>query len=389
MRGDELNTDFDNMEMTTKEIGDLYSDTFGNLPSRTVIHDPIGAKGPKRSLKQTIFKQQEDAIRKFFKLHNEKNFSLYDARDIVRKSLDVGDWSIPVYHLPEVQILQPQKTPLAELMPRVSVQNDTVKVQVVDEGGFPSVTWGSQGNTTSTQEFDYVDDASSYSVNSFSVKYYDTGVRIQDFLTLASQPLRNAVSVEETNVMHAMRIEEEKQLIQGDGSNAGTTNDSSGWPGLVDNNSAKESADPSGWSDTDWKEKTRELISDVEKHGGNRDNMVVVVPFDAYNDLANALDDFARYDLTTADELDFGFTTLAFENVPIMKSHGFSSSVGSQSSNDPFMIAVDLETSWLGTLRDTTLQPVPKQGPQELVAVDAYTANVAQAPKRIQWYKFS
>jgi len=377
--------------MATKNADTLKEQSFKDLDAGVTFHDPQGGRGQARSMKQEIYKWMKEAIDLFEEKHVEKGFSLYDAQQMVRKSLDSGDWALPVYHLPDVQVINPEQTPLADMLPRETIDNDTVKVQVVDEDGFPSVTSGLGGDTSSVRDWDYSD--ASYSTETFNVVGYNTGTLIEDKLALSSRVLRDATSIAQTNVVNAMRIHEEKQLIQGDGTNAGTSNDTSMWPGLVDQNTALSSySDPqANWSDSDWIENTRALITEVEKHGGNRNNTGVVVGFDAYNELANALTDFTRYEVQGTDTIDFGFDTLQVDGVPIYKSHGFSTEVGDDSltSNDPFMIAMDMGTQYIGTLQDVTLRPVPKTGPQEKVAVDAYTTLVSEAKPHIQWYKYS
>ncbi len=378
--------------LSNKSAQSLNKKSFDDLGAGVVFHDPLGVRGQARSMKQTMYEWMEDAIKLFEEKHIKKNFSLYESRDLVRKSLDSGDWDLPVYHLPDVQVINPELTPLADMMPRQTVDNDTVKVQVVDDGGFPSVTAGLGGDTSSVRDWDYAD--ASYSVESFDVIGYDTGTLIEDKLVLSSRVLRDATSVAQTNVVNAMRIWEEAQMIQGDGSNAGDANDSSGFEGLVDMNSSYDSfsqATVQGWSDDKWISKTRELITQVERKGGNRNNIAVLCGFDAYNYLANAMQDFTRYDVQGTDEIDFGFSTLNMDGVPVYKSHGFTDEIddGSVTSSNPFMIAVDMGSHYMGTLQDVTLQPVPKTGPQEKVAVDAYTTLVSEAKPHVQWYDFS
>jgi len=379
----EENVEFKSTSLTSKETTSLYKNTFGNIQPHEIYHDPTGARaGRPVNKKEDLFEAEKDVIEKFNELQR-KGFSVKQSIERIQKNLDTGDWSLPVYHLPEVSVVNPYRTPLADLMPRETVQNDTVKVQA--ETGVASPSWALESTADpGSQEYTY--GQGTYDTYSYSVIGYGLATVIEDKLQLASRSLRASESVVENSLMISMRYEEEKQIIQGDGT-SGNANDTSGWQGLRDLGTSYESVtDPTAIDNT---AKTRELIDECEDKGADRDNVLVVCDRVQYRNLKDDMTDFTRYEVTDEDEIGFGFRTMEFDGVPVTKSHGFTNTTGGLATGDPFMYAVDLGTNYVGALQDTTLKPLAKTGPQERIAIDSYTALVSEAQPHIQFYEKS
>lgn len=356
------------------ESKDIYKGEFNDLPDGAIYWDPAGFKAKKPvNYRDELFKSQEDLV-KAFDEEQKKGFSLSESIKTVRKNYDTGDWSIPVAHIPDVYVVQPELTPIADMIPRETTDSDTVKA--TRETDQPSVEMGTLENTSDTEgSYPYADGA--YSTKSFNVIGYGVASRLEDKMILASNQIRSTESVAEQAHMTAMRQEEERQIL------LGTSNDANGWDGFKDLGTTYESLDMSG-SDIDVKGKSRELIDEVEFQGGSRDSIVVVTDFESHRELRSELQDFTRYDMLNEDELGFGFSTLQVDGVPILKSHAINKQ-SNLATGDLSMVAADMSSNYMAMLQDISVKPLAKVAPQEQFATDAYGTLVSEAPSHIQY----
>lgn len=309
-----------------------------------------------------------------------KGFSVKESLTQVKKNLDTGDYTLPSYFLPELFIVQPQQTPVADMIPRETVQRKTVYAQYQSEE--PSVSWGLE-NTSDGGVHNYSRSDATYSENSYDVYGYGLSTIVEDKMILAQQTLRSAESQTQRAQMIAMRQSEEKQILFG---TSGYNGDGSGFSGFADKGTKYTSI--STGSGTDYLTKIRELIDEVEYQGGTRENIVVITDFETHQYLRNDLDDFTRYQMLDEDELGFGFSALEIDGVPVWKSHGIDKQ-SSLSSNNEFIFAVNMDSTYMGMLQDVTMKPLAKQGPYEEIATDAYGACVMEAPSHIQYIEKS
>lgn len=356
------------------EAKQIYKGEFNDLPDGAIYWDPAGFKSKKSvNYRDEIFKSQEDLVKEFDEYQN-KGFSLSESIKEVRKNYDTGDWSIPIAHIPDVYVVQPEQTPIADMIPRETTDSDTVKATREDDQ--PSIEMGTLENTSDTEgSYTYAD--GSYTTKSFDVVGYGVASRLEDKMILASNQIRSTESVAEQAHMTAMRQEEERQII------LGTSNDTNGWSGFKDLGTNYESLDMSG-SDINVLDKTRELVDEVEFQGGSRDSIVVVTDFESHRELRGELDTYTKYEMLDEDELGFGFSTLEVDGVPILKSHAITRQ-SNLSSGDLSMVAADMSSNYMAMLQDISVKPLAKVAPQEQFATDAYGTLVSEAPSHIQY----
>lgn len=368
--------------LSDAEIKSRYGGSFHDFKAHQRYFDPLGFRGEPINAKKDFYEADETILEKFDELQ-QKGFSVKQSIETIQKNLDTGDWSLPIYHLPEVSVVNPRITPLADLMPRETVQSDTVKVNAMT--AFPSPTWSVE-STGDPGDLSYTSTDATYTTYSYDIVGMEMVTHIEDKMRLASNQLTASQSVAETSLVNGIRYEEEKQMIQGDGT-SGNANSSDGWKGLVDlGNDYEDISDPTAMN---FEEKTRELINQCEEKGGDRNNMAVITDFTTYRNLCNELDDFTRYNVGDSDTLGFGFETLEFDGCPVYKSAGFANQAGSMSGDDPIMFAVDMSSNYLGMLNDVTIRPLARTGPQERIAVDSYSTLVSEAQPHIQFYSKS
>jgi len=351
-------------ETVRKETGNpdadkvLYSDPYGfstrgpvkknaiHYPSALFSGDGIGGDGW-----DEIYKRWND-------LRPGGDVTLWEAKQEIKKAMDTTSFSLPIFVSPEVYVSSGQNTPLADMIPRVAVQEETVEA---DE----QTAVGSVSSFTESGPYPTADD--SYANHSYSVVPYGRESEVTDLVQLAASSLRSTRSTTEEAMMRAMRQYEEVQMIQG------TNNDASGFSGfedLISTAGPDMSADLTG--STISVDDIYEANETLERQGANLDSVVHITTHSVLTDLKKELDDFTRFE-SPGDELDFGFRSLMVDGQPVLKSHGVNNTAGSRD-----LWSVDLSGWYMGMLQDATLHPLAKTGPTETFSVDAYGTLVGE-----------
>ncbi len=366
------------VNLSNKMKDTLYKDAFENLDERTTYWDPLGFRIPGGvNLKKEFTKRDKELFEKFDKYHLEEDCSVKDAADMVAKSeLTTGAWTIPTYYVPDAYVVNPQRTPFADLAPRETIDSDTINV-TMQKGEFDP-TWADEPTSyTSTSSED-----DKFEKKEYSIKFYGFETPITDKMSLASRSLRNPENAIQNLHMKSMRYAEEQQVFRGNGSTYGY--DTSGFEGLpnIQSDTIQKKSDPSNLS---WKEDLRSLINDTEAEGADRENLAIFTNFENYTNIANALDDYTRY-TEFGDELPFGFQTLEFDGIPIYKTKGIrDNTTVAGTTNEPYVFCVDMGSTFMGMLRDVTTTPLAKTAPLEKMATDAYGALASEATPHIQY----
>lgn len=382
----------------------MYKSSFGDLPDGTIYRDPAGwkvsdgvelqkdrwrqlATEPIASLSKHVSADEEPTLINAWNSLQQKGFSIEDTTDEIRKSLDTGDWTLPIDIIPEVFVVNPEQTPMADLMTRVTTQDDQVVATPVTndpepEFGLeaPDVTTDAQGNAV------YQNKDATYGDLTYQVEGYGMSMRTSDKMILSSANLRNAESTQEQSAVRGMRKKTERQIIHGTDTAQG--GDANGFEGFADlGTTISDLGDPSALLSTpeDVEDATRDVIEEAEYAGAPREDLAVVCGFDWHKTLRESLVNDVRYE--AGAEQAGAFTTLEFEDVPIYKSHAMDR-LGDIPSTETrnVVYAVNMNSTYLSMLRETSVNPLAKLGPQERFGVDAYGTLVAEAPSHIQSY---
>lgn len=357
-----------------KQSKSIYKNAFNDLPDSTTYWDPMGWRtGKSRNYRDELFEADKDLMKEFDE-HQQKGFSISDSIQEVRKNYDTGDWSIPIAHIPDIWVVNPEITPMADMIARETTDSDTIKA--TRETDQPGVTYALENTSDTEGSYTYAD--GSYSTKSFDVIHYGVASRLEDKMILASNQIRSTESVAQQAHMNAIRQSEERQIL------FGTNNDSDGFNGFQDLGTNDESLDASGGG-ISWLTKTRELIDKVEENGADRSSIAVVTNFETHRNLRDDLQDFTRYQMNNEDEIGFGFSTMEIDGVPVMKSHAMTNQ-SSLTTDEPSMFAVGMDAHYMGMLQDVSVKPLAKVGPQEQFATDAMGTLVSEAPSYIQYY---
>jgi hypothetical protein len=378
-----------------KSKGSMFKNSFGDLPDGTIYRDPAGFKtGESVELQKDFWEALtsepipalggKTVIEKWNELQR-KGFSIADTTEEIQKSLDTGDWTLPLDILPEVFVINPEQTPMADLMTRMATQDDEIVATPVEDDIEPSFGLEDPNvGTDSDGNYVYSYDQPTYGDLSYDVVGLGAATRISDQMILASANLRNASATQEQSLVRGMRKKMERQIIHG--TDAAEGGDANGWEGLNDIGSVvSDLGDPSSLSDADIEDYTRELIDEVEYQGAPRGDIAIVCGFEWHRRLRESLVDNVRYD--AGDEMAGAFTTLEFDDVPVYKSHAFTrlSDLGSSTTAAP-IYAVNMNATYLGMLQESSLEPLARLGPQERVSISSYGTLVSEAPSHIQSY---
>lgn len=358
-----------------KKSDSLYKGSFSDLPDKTVYWDPLGfRKGESVDLKKDFWEEyKEKGIVEDFDRMQEKGYPLSNTVEEIAKNYDTGDWNIPIFFVPEIRVSQPERTPVADNIPRVSVNSDTVNV--TEETDQPDPTFGLETTDDTEGSYDYAD--GTYTDHQYDIVGYGVASRLEDKMVLASDVLRATQSVAEQAHANGIRQTEERQILRG------TENDANGFNGMKDEGILLKTLDLA--SSQNWKEELRDLISEVEFQGGDRGNIAVIVDFDTFNSIANDLEDEVRY-TDPGEELGYGFQALLFDGVQIWKSNGLIKQDNIATDTDEtIMVAADMGSNYMAMLQDMTVKPLAKVGPQEQFATDVYGTFVSEAPSHIQY----
>jgi len=370
-----------------KNKDSMYARSFGDLPDGTIYRDPAGWKtnGEAIELQKDRFEQlarepvpeldhmvpdgETATVLKAWNEYQRSGFGPMETTREIRKNLDTGDWTLPLDIIPEVFVVNPEQTPMADMMTRVTTQDDTVVPTPLTD--HPDISWGLETLDDTEGSYDFSDPDYDETLE-FDVLGYGAATRLEDKLILSSSNLRNAESTQEQAFMRAMRQEEERQII------LGTDNNASGFDGFNDfiageAGTVSGDLDPDAANPEDYENATRSIIDDAEYAGAPTDTLAVVCDFDWHRNVRDALVSRQRYE-GGVTEVGSGFEAMTVDNVPVMKSHAIpriSDRADGSTYNQAY--AVNMDATYLSVLQETQVVPLAKTGPQERFAVDAYS----------------
>lgn len=362
----------------------LYKTTFGDLPEKTVYRDPAGFKtGEEVTLQKDRFRQLRDepafedgdSIIDRWNSLQRKGFDIETTTEEIRKNLDTGDWTLPLDIIPEVFVVNPERLPMADMMPRVSTQDDEVVPTPLTD--HPGIDWGLETTDDTEGSYTYSDPTYDDTL-SFPVEGFGAATRLEDKLILASNNLRNAESTQEQAFMRSMQQELERQIILGTNNNA---NGFVGFDDLITNDDGTivGDLDPDAANPEDFEAAAREVIDEAEYSGAPLDSLAVVCDFDFHKQIRDSLVSKQRYD-GGITEVGSGFESMTIDNVPIMKSHAITRSFDDSlhGTTNNAIYAVNLDATYLAMLQEPAVKPLAKTAPQEQFAVDSYGTLVSE-----------
>ena len=380
-----------------KEKDALYRKSFGDLPDGTVYRDPMGvrtegglgenpitlqkdrfeqlAREPVPELSGMVPNGETPTILKAWNNYQRSGFGIEETTRELRKNLDTGDFTLPLDIIPEVFVVQPEQLPLADMITRVTTQDDEVVPTPLTD--HPEMSFGLETTDDSEGSYDYVDPTYDDTV-SFDVIGMGAATRLEDKLILASSNLRNSESTQEQAMVRGAQQTLERQMI------LGTDNNSNGFDGLNDfiangeGDVVLDIGDPDSINPEDYEQATRDIIDAAEFDGAPRGSLAVVCDFDWHKEVRKSLVSQQRYE-GNITELGAGFETLTLDNVPVMKSNAIPrASEVSDGTTSNQAYTVNLDAHYLSVLQELSMKPLAKVAPQEQFAVDFYGCLTAE-----------
>jgi hypothetical protein len=380
-----------------RSADELYRKSFGDLADGTIYRDPMGAKtqgglgeNPITLQKDRFEQLARDAvpaldhmvpagetptILKAWNEYQKSGFGIEETTREIRKNLDTGDWTLPLDIIPEVFVVQPEQLPLADMIPRVTTQDDEVVPTPLTD--HPSMSFGLETTNDSEGSYDYVDPTYDDTV-SFDVIGMGAATRLEDKLILASSNLRNSESTQEQAMVRGAQQTLERQMIKG------TDNDASGFDGLNDFISSGEGdivldiGDPDSINPEDYEQATRDIIDAAEFEGADRGSLAVIVDFDWHKEVRKSLVSQQRYE-GNITEVGAGFSAMTLDDVPVMKTNAITRASGvadGETTNQAY--TVNFDAHYLSVLQELSMKPLAKVAPQEQFAVDWYGCLTAE-----------
>lgn len=379
-----------------KNSEQIYKSSFGDLPDGTIYRDPLGMKtGESVTLQKDRWEQLKNqpveafddsgvagdsepmsVIDKWNELQ-QKGYSLTQSFDEIRKSLDTGDFTLPLDIVPEVFTVNPERLPLANNIPRVATQDDEIVPTALTD--HPEFSFGLETGAATNGDGDRVYDTVQPDYDetlSYPVVGMGAATRLSDQLILSSANLRNAETTQEQAMMRGAMQTLERQMIRGTNFNA------SGFDGLDDFISGGEGSidvtiDDGTAGVEDYENAVRTLIDEAAFEGADLSNLAVVCDYDFHKNIRESITDVVRYE-PMADQ--FGVSsTFEYDGVPVFRTNAIDRiSNTATDTTETKAYTVNLDAHYLGVLQETSMRPLARLGPQERFAVDFYGALVAE-----------
>ena len=279
-----------NGNINAREAQVAHARSFGNFVERATksagmpgdqvpYWDPMGflnSRGEAVEAKSTMFEKWEGAFQEFNRLARD-GYPLQEAAKEVTKSIDRTSYSLPIFFTPDVFITDQEDLPLADMLARTAVQEDTVKVdELTDVGSASSFDEGT----------DWAENDDTYNNLTYDVVSYGRRNEVTDFVQLAANTLRSTRALTEDQQVEAIRRYEEDQIIVGKGNVDAdlAAADANGWDSLTDHASSDGTTnDVAGGTIT--RTLVRDAIRDLRRKGASRDDIVHVTDHKTFQDL--------------------------------------------------------------------------------------------------------
>jgi len=366
-----------------RDADQMYESSFNDLDENTIYRDPMGWNTPGGPGQNTVElqKQRWDQLKNepvakldgmsvidFWNDKLKRGFTHKQAAEQIQKNLDTGDFVLPLDIIPEVFTVNPERLPMADMMTRVTTQDDEVVPTPLTD--HPEFEFGLETTDDTEGSYDYKD-ATYDDTLSFDVLGMGAATRLEDKLILASSNLRNSESTTEQAFVRGAQQTLERQIIRGTDYN---TAGFDGFNDLIasgDGDAITDIGDPDSANPEDYEAATREIINEAEFQGANADSMAVVCDFEWHENIRQSAVDNVRYE-PMADI--FGVSrTFEFDGVPVMKSHAIPrASTRADGSTYNQAYTVNLEATYLSVLQELQVKPLAKVAPQEQTAFDFY-----------------
>jgi len=361
----------------------VYEQSFGDLQEDVVFRDPLGFSTPgttgqnRSTLQKEWSKKLHDVpvewdtsmpgantatiIEKWNELA-KKGFNPRQTTEYIGKSLDTGDWQLPLDIIEDVFVVNPEQTPAAEFIPRVTTQDDTV--HATPQTDQPEPQFGLEGGATTNADgdrvYEYDDHSGDYEDLEYDVLGYGVKTRISDQMILASRNLRSPEATYEQALLTGHRQKTERQIMWGSDGTAPAEGDAAGWGGF---SQFGEVATTESQADLETPETAKETfeqgIDIVQENGADLGSIAIFCGYDLHRTVRRAFVDNERYQAT--EDLDTGFATFAMEggNVPVFKSNAIPrlSTYPDAETNDAAFV-VNMDSVALYQLQSPTLQPL-------------------------------
>lgn len=342
-----------------------YRDSFGEgVPDETIITDPMGILTGEEGydLRPQIHENLTPQYETIDDLM-EDGASFRDAMahlGTVQKGLNTTDYQLPVYPLENLTNLTRRNTPFWDMLPKIASQTKTVTQDSITDLASPSI--GGERDVPAD-----VDDT--IAPKQLSMTYYRIHGSVSGPMELASQPLRNAMAVEQRNKSDGMGHFSANLVLNGDptaGNTSGGITDERGYKGArtvaVDNGStaAPSGGDGSTITVNDVRQNTRRAVED----GGSVPAIAHFTDLKTITDLKDQIDETEQVKIRGGPngEISVGARSVVVDETPVMHSD-FMPNTDYNSTSNPTgreFLTVDMRFHSVHDLASLTMEPLAK-----------------------------
>lgn len=365
-----MKNSFSNLKTGSRRQRKEFMKCFPGLEHEDCYWDPLGAKTKVKgySLKEKMRKEQEEVLKAFDHL-TWNGYTIPQAIDTIQKQIvETGYWNLAVFFLEELNVVNPERLPLADLLPRVAVDEIDYDVTAItdlkaEEIGF-DIEPGEADDPTNFNDMRYPYTKADSDSYEYKLMQYGAATSVSDIMQLASRTIRNTSSNVQELLGRSIRIAEEYQAFNGKDFAA------TGFDGVPELGTNTKSIDYGNVS----KEDLEELVDEATEEGANADSLIIVTNFDVHRNVKRELEDYTRY-TDPGTELPFGMRTFMLDgDIPVFKSQA-----AKYNTANIHTAAIDTSGFYWAMMQDLNIDPLAKLGPQEDVAMSAIGAIVSEA----------
>ena len=349
----------------SKSVHDIKkaSDVAWGKDSKDILYwDPMGYQtgGAVRNLTPAMYEKS----RKFVELYNkclekEMRPSMIEMEmNMLAKSLDTADWTLPIYAYPGVEMVNPGITPFADLIPRRSVNRKTIQVT-------PMLTQGEAEFFTENGVYPEVENTYGTTNYTWDVKQYGMATTVSTLMEHVGVAYANPLLVTAQAHMRGIRMLEEKQMIQGTAYAAAGFDGIPQMTGLTNTNKAGAALS--------YPNDFMTIKNTAINAGANINNLMMITDYGTQAYLANSIQDFNVYEVR-GNGIEFSFDAITYAGIPVMPSHGAPTTTTAR-----VVLCLDMSVLEMDMVLPASVSTLAKTKPSTSIATEAIGCLVSRA----------
>ena len=344
-------------------VSKAFDASFGDIPDKTVIADPLGAITGERGFdaRPDLRKAYENEYRAIDEyMVDGGSFRGAMGQVATAKGLNVGDYQLPTYPLEDLTRLIQRNTPFRDMLPKIARNSNTVEQDSVTSLAQPQI--GGERDVPADQD-------DSYQPKTQSMTYYRIKGSVSGPMNLASAGFRNSMGTEQQNKSQAMAHFGENLALNADptaGTTDGSINDERAYTGvrILAKDNSQDRQPSAGAGSTIAPEMVRENHRLAVENGGNPNTTVHITDLKTITDLKNALDDHDPVEIQggPTGTINLGARSVMVDGQPVMHSDFMPNTAYDATANPEGrnLLTVDMRFHGVHDLSSTVMETLAK-----------------------------